>query len=54
MRNSKRYEIRNMVFLPNGSMSPVEVGWVDSGAPPGQDFSIHPEMIVWATEVGME
>ncbi|XP_063003364.1 vomeronasal type-2 receptor 26-like [Elgaria multicarinata webbii] len=50
MRSSKRYEIRNMVFFPNGSMAPVQVGWIDPGAPPGQDFLIRPEKIVWATE----
>ncbi|KAF7235293.1 hypothetical protein EYD10_17866, partial [Varanus komodoensis] len=48
--NGKRYDILNWVFFPNRTLDPVQVGWIDPGAVPGQDFSIHSEVIVWATE----
>ena len=50
--NHKRYDILNWIFFPNGSFLPVNIGGVHSRAPPGLDFTIHPEAIVWATEVG--
>ncbi|XP_062994260.1 vomeronasal type-2 receptor 26-like [Elgaria multicarinata webbii] len=52
--NGKRYNILNWIFFPNTSFYPVTVGEMDSGVPPGQDFTIHPDVIVWATEVGLE
>ncbi|KAF7234860.1 Vomeronasal type-2 receptor 26 [Varanus komodoensis] len=50
--NGRRYDILNWISFPNGSLSPVKIGEVDSTAPPGEDFMIHHDAIVWATEVG--
>ncbi|XP_063003385.1 vomeronasal type-2 receptor 26-like [Elgaria multicarinata webbii] len=46
----KRYNILNWTIFPNGSVCPVKVGGVDSGAPKGQELIIQPDAIVWATE----
>ncbi|KAF7235721.1 hypothetical protein EYD10_17475 [Varanus komodoensis] len=46
-----RYEILNWRWLPNGTLYPVKIGWVDHGAPPGKDFSINSAAIVWATKI---
>uniref|UniRef100_A0A8D2LLW2 G-protein coupled receptors family 3 profile domain-containing protein n=1 Tax=Varanus komodoensis TaxID=61221 RepID=A0A8D2LLW2_VARKO len=48
--NGRRYDILNWISFPNGSLSPVKIGEVDSTAPPGEDFMIHHDAIVWATE----
>ncbi|KAF7234923.1 hypothetical protein EYD10_18203, partial [Varanus komodoensis] len=47
----QRYEILNWRMSPNGTVYPEKVGWVDQGAPAGQDFAIHSEAIVWATKM---
>ncbi|KAF7234602.1 Vomeronasal type-2 receptor 26, partial [Varanus komodoensis] len=49
-KTHRRYEILNLVFSPNVSWNTVKVGWVNHGAPPGQDFSIHSAAIIWATK----
>ncbi|KAF7234586.1 hypothetical protein EYD10_18385 [Varanus komodoensis] len=46
----KRYDILNWIFFPNESFAPVKVGLVDSTAPPGQDFTIRSDAIVWPKE----
>ncbi|XP_062994261.1 vomeronasal type-2 receptor 26-like [Elgaria multicarinata webbii] len=48
--HGKRYDILNWIYFPNGSFYPVEVGGVDSAAPPGQEFTIHTDVITWAME----
>ncbi|XP_058020091.1 vomeronasal type-2 receptor 26-like [Ahaetulla prasina] len=45
---SARYDLLNWVLLPNLSFIPVKVGQIDPGAPPGQDFAINSDAIVWA------
>ncbi|XP_058019515.1 vomeronasal type-2 receptor 26-like [Ahaetulla prasina] len=45
---SARFDLLNWVFLPNLSFIPVKVGHIDPGAPPGQDFTINSDSIVWA------
>ncbi|XP_063147015.1 vomeronasal type-2 receptor 26-like [Candoia aspera] len=47
---SARYDLLNWLFLPNQSFVPVTVGRIDPGAPPGQDFTINSEAIIWAPE----
>ncbi|KAF7235210.1 hypothetical protein EYD10_17947 [Varanus komodoensis] len=47
--NARRYDIVNWIFFPNRTFSSVKVGGVDPRAPPGQDFTIHSDAIVWAT-----
>ncbi|XP_063145590.1 vomeronasal type-2 receptor 26-like [Candoia aspera] len=47
---SARYDLLNWLFLPNQSFLPVKVGRIDPGAPPGQDFTINSEAIIWATK----
>ncbi|KAF7235208.1 Vomeronasal type-2 receptor 26 [Varanus komodoensis] len=49
-KNNKKYDILNWIYFPNHSFYPRKVGGVDSGARPGQDFTIHSHAIVWATE----
>ncbi|XP_062994259.1 vomeronasal type-2 receptor 26-like [Elgaria multicarinata webbii] len=49
--NGRRYDILNWIFIPNGSVGSVKVGHVDLGSSSGQDFSIHPDAIMWATEM---
>ncbi|XP_070591041.1 vomeronasal type-2 receptor 26-like [Erythrolamprus reginae] len=44
------YDLLNWVLLPNRSFVPVKVGQVNSEAPPGQDFTIKSDGIVWATK----
>nr|XP_034973058.1 vomeronasal type-2 receptor 26-like [Zootoca vivipara] len=44
------YDILNAVFFPNESWAEVKVGGLDPGAPPGEDFSINPDAIVWVTQ----
>ncbi|KAF7235720.1 hypothetical protein EYD10_17474 [Varanus komodoensis] len=50
----RRYDIVNWILSPNGTLSPVKIGWVDHDAPPGQDFSIHSAAIVWAMKIIVE
>ncbi|XP_026580393.1 vomeronasal type-2 receptor 26-like, partial [Pseudonaja textilis] len=45
-----RYDLLNWVFLPNQSFVPVKVGQVNPEAPPGWDFTIKSDGIVWATK----
>ncbi|XP_063145651.1 vomeronasal type-2 receptor 26-like [Candoia aspera] len=45
-----RYDLLNWVFLPSQTFVPVEVGQIDPGAPPGQDFSINSDAVIWATK----
>ncbi|KAF7234809.1 hypothetical protein EYD10_18274, partial [Varanus komodoensis] len=47
----RRYDILNWSVSPNGTLDAVKVGWVDHGAPPGKDFSIHSAAIVWAMKM---
>ncbi|XP_030050736.1 vomeronasal type-2 receptor 26-like [Microcaecilia unicolor] len=41
------YDIINMVFLPNGTWNSDIVGSYNPYAPPGQDFTINKEAIMW-------
>ncbi|XP_044301497.1 vomeronasal type-2 receptor 26-like, partial [Varanus komodoensis] len=50
----RRYDILNWSVSPNGTLDAVKVGWVDHGAPPGKDFSIHSAAIVWAMKATQE
>ncbi|XP_070591707.1 vomeronasal type-2 receptor 26-like [Erythrolamprus reginae] len=45
-----RYDLFNWVFLPNQSIALVKVGQTDSGAPPGQDFILNSDAIIWTTK----
>ncbi|XP_063145525.1 vomeronasal type-2 receptor 26-like [Candoia aspera] len=47
---SARYDLLNWVFLLNQTFIPVTVGQIDPGAPPGQDFTINPDAVIWATK----
>ncbi|KAG6516833.1 type-2 vomeronasal receptor [Crotalus adamanteus] len=47
---SPRFDLLNWVFLPNQSFVPTKVGRIDPRAPPGQDFTINSDGIVWATK----
>ncbi|XP_060548536.1 vomeronasal type-2 receptor 26-like [Pantherophis guttatus] len=47
---SARYDLLNWVFLPNQSFVPMKVGQVNPEAPPGQDFTVKSDGIVWATK----
>ncbi|XP_053149199.1 vomeronasal type-2 receptor 26-like [Hemicordylus capensis] len=47
---SANYDILNWIFFPNGSVANVKVGRMHPGAPPGQDFIINPDVIVWDTQ----
>ncbi|XP_060548751.1 vomeronasal type-2 receptor 26-like [Pantherophis guttatus] len=49
---SAGYDLLNWVFLPNKSIILVKVGQVDPGAPPGQDFTINSDAIIWAMKAG--
>ncbi|XP_053149197.1 vomeronasal type-2 receptor 26-like [Hemicordylus capensis] len=44
------YDIVNFICFPNLSTLHVKIGKMDPGAPPGQDFTINPDMIVWPTQ----
>ncbi|XP_030050810.1 vomeronasal type-2 receptor 26-like [Microcaecilia unicolor] len=41
------YDIKNLVFLPNGTVNYNMIGHYNSHAPPGQDFIVHAKEIVW-------
>ncbi|XP_077187507.1 vomeronasal type-2 receptor 26-like [Paroedura picta] len=47
---SAGYDILNVIFFPNQSSAQVKVGRMDPRAPPGKDFTIHADAIVWATQ----
>ncbi|XP_013910440.1 PREDICTED: vomeronasal type-2 receptor 26-like [Thamnophis sirtalis] len=47
---SARYDLLNWVFLPNQSFVPMKVGRIHPEAPPGQDFTINSDKIIWATK----
>ncbi|XP_077187513.1 vomeronasal type-2 receptor 26-like [Paroedura picta] len=47
---SAGYDILNMAFFPNQSSAQVKVGRMDPWAPPGKDFIIQADTIVWATQ----
>ncbi|XP_030050815.1 vomeronasal type-2 receptor 26-like [Microcaecilia unicolor] len=41
------YDIKNLVFYPNGTVKYNMIGHYNSHAPPGQDFILHEKEIVW-------
>ncbi|XP_077187509.1 extracellular calcium-sensing receptor-like [Paroedura picta] len=47
---SAGYDILNVIFFPNQSSAQVKVGRMDPRAPPGKDFTIHTDAVVWATQ----
>ncbi|XP_070808188.1 vomeronasal type-2 receptor 26-like [Pituophis catenifer annectens] len=47
---SARYDLLNWVLFPNRSFIPIKVGQVNTEAPPGQDFTINSDGIIWATK----
>uniref|UniRef100_A0ACB8F394 Uncharacterized protein n=1 Tax=Sphaerodactylus townsendi TaxID=933632 RepID=A0ACB8F394_9SAUR len=51
-KRSAGYDILNLIFSPNHSSAQVKVGRVDPRAPPGRDFIINSDAIVWTTQVG--
>ncbi|XP_060548597.1 vomeronasal type-2 receptor 26-like [Pantherophis guttatus] len=48
---SALYDLLNWLFLPNQSFVPVKVGQINPGAPPGQDFTINSDAIIWTKKV---
>lgn len=54
IENSERsatYDILNWILFPNRSFSHVKVGSLDTRAASRQVFIIHPDKIVWPTQV---
>ncbi|XP_060089036.1 vomeronasal type-2 receptor 26-like [Heteronotia binoei] len=49
-KGSAGYDILNLVLFPNKSSAQVKVGRMDPRAPPGKDFIINADAIVWATQ----
>ncbi|XP_070794915.1 vomeronasal type-2 receptor 116-like [Pituophis catenifer annectens] len=47
---SAQYDLLNWVLCPNRSFVPVKVGRIDPRAPPGQDFTINSNTIIWASK----
>ncbi|XP_032070519.1 vomeronasal type-2 receptor 26-like [Thamnophis elegans] len=47
---SARYDLFNWVLFPNRSFVPIRVGHVNPEAPPGQNFTIKSDGIIWATK----
>ncbi|XP_069075405.1 vomeronasal type-2 receptor 26-like [Pleurodeles waltl] len=45
-----KYDIRNWVKFPNGSISGIKVGSFDYSAPPGHQLSINQSSILWHSE----
>ncbi|XP_026578452.1 vomeronasal type-2 receptor 26-like [Pseudonaja textilis] len=45
--DSAHYDLLNWFWFPNQSFVSVKVGHIDPGAPPGQDFTINSDAIVW-------
>uniref|UniRef100_A0A8C6VCW5 G-protein coupled receptors family 3 profile domain-containing protein n=1 Tax=Naja naja TaxID=35670 RepID=A0A8C6VCW5_NAJNA len=48
---SAGYDLLNWVLLPNESFVSMKVGQIDPGSPPGQDFTINSDAIVWPRKV---
>ncbi|XP_032070444.1 vomeronasal type-2 receptor 26-like [Thamnophis elegans] len=48
---SAHYDLLNWVLFPNRSFAPIRVGHVNPEAPPGQNFTIKSDGIIWATKV---
>ncbi|XP_060089040.1 vomeronasal type-2 receptor 26-like [Heteronotia binoei] len=49
-KESAGYDILNLIFSPNQSSAQVKVGRMDPRAPPGKDFIINADAVVWATQ----
>ncbi|XP_054835692.1 vomeronasal type-2 receptor 26-like [Eublepharis macularius] len=49
-RRSSGYDILNLIFFPNQSSAQVKVGRMDPRAPPGQDFILNTDAIIWASQ----
>ncbi|XP_029140052.1 vomeronasal type-2 receptor 26-like [Protobothrops mucrosquamatus] len=47
---SAHYDLLNWIFLPDLSFVPIKVGQINPEAPPGQDFTINLDAIIWATK----
>ncbi|XP_077187508.1 vomeronasal type-2 receptor 26-like [Paroedura picta] len=47
---SAGYDILNVAFFPNQTSAQMKVGNIDPRGPPGKDFIIHTDAIVWATQ----
>ncbi|KAK9408952.1 type-2 vomeronasal receptor [Crotalus adamanteus] len=47
---SSHIDLFNWIFLPNESFAPMKVGQINPEAPPGQDFTINSDTIIWATK----
>ncbi|XP_015261945.1 PREDICTED: vomeronasal type-2 receptor 26-like [Gekko japonicus] len=47
---SAGYDILNLAFFPNQSSAQVKVGRMDPRGPPGREFTINTDAIVWATQ----
>ncbi|XP_077187514.1 vomeronasal type-2 receptor 26-like [Paroedura picta] len=47
---SAGYDILNLAFFPNQSSAQAKVGRMDPREPPGKDFTIHADAVVWATQ----
>ncbi|KAK9408954.1 type-2 vomeronasal receptor [Crotalus adamanteus] len=47
---SPRFDLLNWIFPPNESFVSTKVGQIDPEAPPGQDFTINSDAIIWATK----
>ncbi|XP_077187512.1 vomeronasal type-2 receptor 26-like [Paroedura picta] len=48
---SAGYDILNLAFFPNQTSAQVKVGRMDPREPPGKDFTIHADAVVWVTQV---
>ncbi|XP_058019442.1 vomeronasal type-2 receptor 26-like [Ahaetulla prasina] len=47
---SAHFDLLNWVFLLNKSFVPIKIGEIDARAPPGKDFTLNSDAIVWATK----
>ncbi|XP_032070887.1 vomeronasal type-2 receptor 26-like [Thamnophis elegans] len=45
---SSRFDLLNWVHFPNQSLVPIKVGQVNPETPPGQNFTINSDGIIWA------
>ncbi|KAK9408939.1 type-2 vomeronasal receptor [Crotalus adamanteus] len=48
---SAQYDLLNWLLYPNRSFVPTKVGQINPRAPPGQDFTINKDAIIWAVKV---